>query len=117
MTVVTDPYTLTSELGCGGMATVHRLHDARYGRDVAVKVMLPRHRRIVRRGTVSPRDRDGGAVAGERGVGEGVHGGGAASLDKFVGSPVPGCARIGMLGVQNSFAELERVTRKTRQHA
>ena len=29
-----------------------------------------------------------------------------ASLDKFVRSPVPGCARIGMLGVQNWFAEL-----------
>jgi serine/threonine-protein kinase len=39
--VVGERYTLTSELGRGGMATVHRAHDARHGRDVAVKVMLP----------------------------------------------------------------------------
>ena len=36
-----DRYTLTSELGRGGMAVVHRARDNRHGRDVAVKVMLP----------------------------------------------------------------------------
>jgi serine/threonine-protein kinase len=41
MNAVTERYTLTSELGRGGMATVHRAYDARHGRDVAVKVMLP----------------------------------------------------------------------------
>ena len=39
--LVTERYTLTSELGRGGMATVHRARDSRHGRDVAVKVMLP----------------------------------------------------------------------------
>ena len=41
MLAVGERYTLTSELGRGGMATVHRARDARHGRDVAVKVMLP----------------------------------------------------------------------------
>src|SRR5688500_2112707 len=41
MNAVTERYTLTSELGRGDMATVHRAHDARHSRDVAVKVMLP----------------------------------------------------------------------------
>jgi serine/threonine-protein kinase len=41
MMLVTERYTLTSELGRGGMATVHRARDSRHGRDVAVKVMLP----------------------------------------------------------------------------
>lgn len=35
-------YTLTGEIGRGGMAVVHRARDNRHGRDVAVKVMLPR---------------------------------------------------------------------------
>jgi serine/threonine protein kinase len=38
MHAVAERYTLTSELGRGGMAVVHRARDARHGRDVAVKV-------------------------------------------------------------------------------
>jgi len=41
MNAVGERYTLSSELGRGGMAVVHRARDARHGRDVAVKVMLP----------------------------------------------------------------------------
>ena len=41
MPLSTDRYTLTHELGRGGMAVVHRGRDLRHGRDVAVKVMLP----------------------------------------------------------------------------
>ena len=41
MTLATERYTLTAELGRGGMAVVHRARDLRHGRDVAVKIMLP----------------------------------------------------------------------------
>ena len=41
MTAVGERYSLSAELGRGGMAVVHRARDARHGRDVAVKVMLP----------------------------------------------------------------------------
>ena len=36
-----DRYTVTRELGHGGMATVYLAHDLKHERDVAIKVLHP----------------------------------------------------------------------------
>ncbi len=40
-TALADRYTVTRELGQGGMATVYLAHDIKHDRDVAIKVLHP----------------------------------------------------------------------------
>lgn len=40
-TALADRYTIESELGAGGMATVYLAHDIKHDRQVAVKVLRP----------------------------------------------------------------------------
>ena len=40
-TALADRYTVTRELGQGGMATVYLVHDRKHDRDVAIKVLKP----------------------------------------------------------------------------
>src|SRR2546426_10247470 len=88
------PYELSASIGAGGMGEVYRAHDARLGRDVAVKILPAsfaddpeRLRRFEQEARAAAALNHPNLLA--------VYDGGAQDGRPYIGSGLPGGGRLG----------------------